>query len=428
MSKTTKAFESGISLCLLFISVTFPLPSILSNIGVGALVVLWLLKKIAEKDYRLNFQGKDRKWIVIGFSIFFLFQIVSLLYTENVSHGWKNVESKLSLLLIPMVIFDLKFTYSKIIRLLRFYVYSLAICSVLLIANSAIHYLKEGSLLVYHDFVSPLGFHAIFYSYYIFLALLVSAYFFQKEIVKGKEKLLLSISLVFLLSGLIAAASKNVLVVSVLLIVAGFAQQLLKNRLSFKKLAFSILGAAILLFGASQIGVVNDRVSELTELSGMENYHRIKQGDSLMYYDIDFFNGTSLRITFWDLVINKVVDDDKVFSGLTPGDRRQIMNGVYQQFGLIPYYENYNIHNQFIQVFAELGLFAFLLYLLLHIQLIRTALRHKNYLLLFFIIGLIIFQLTESLIERNHGIVFFCFFLSLLQTLNVTDENRDIRN
>lgn len=428
LNRASKVFESGINLSLILISITFPLPSILSNVGVGLLVASWLFKKIAEKDYQLHFHFKEQKWMVIVFSVFFLFQLFSLLYTHNVGHGLKNVESKLSLLLLPLVLFDLKIDFSKIIRLLRYYVYSLAICSLLLIANSMLNYLSKGSLLVYHDFVSPLGFHAIFFSYYCFLAVLVSAFFFQKALVKGKERGLLILALTVLFCGLIIAASKNVLVVTVLFIVLGFAQQLLKNRLSVKALVVSVLAAIVLLLGASQIGVVNDRVSELTDLSGMENYHRIKQGDSLMYYDIDHFNGTSLRITFWDLAINQVFDEQKVLLGLSPGDRREIMNTVFQKYGLIPYYSNYNIHNQFIQVFVELGIFAFLLYLLLHWQFMKSAIKRRNYLLLFFLIGLIIFQLTESLIERNHGIVFFCFFLPLLQSLNFTDENRDIRH
>ena len=183
------------------------------------------------------------------------------------------------------------------------------------------------------------------------------------------------------------------------------------------------------MYGISKVSAVKDRIAELAQLNGMENLDKIKRGDLIVAEDIPKFNGTSMRITFWYVVVNKMVDEGKMFLGYSPGDRRAVVNEEFYKNGLNPWYENYNIHNQFIQVLAELGLLGLVVYLLLHASVFIQALKIKNYFLAAFLIGFTIFQITESVIERNKGIVFFVFFLLLLSQIKpVLNENRDIRN
>jgi hypothetical protein len=220
-----------------------------------------------------------------------------------------------------------------------------------------------------------------------------------------------------------------VLVVSTLFITIGGAVRLIRQRAGLKSLILGLVGLVIAIVFISNIPSVKSRVAELTQFNGMENYQKWQNGEMIVESDIEKFNGTSLRLLFWSVSVEKLVKEDHWVFGFSPGDRRAVMNEEYYKIGLNPWYENYNIHNQFVQIFVELGLVGLLIYTTLHLQLLILALKQKNYLLLFLIFGLIIFQLTESIIERNKGIVFFTFFLTMLTSLTTPlHEDRNLRN
>lgn len=430
MNTVKKYIDLGVYLSLIFIAVTFPLPYKISNLGIVALVVFWFAKKVVNKEgLSFNFSSKYDRLVLIAFWALFLWEAISLSYAENVAYGLKNIEGKLSLVLLPLVLYDLKLEVSKLISLLKYYIYSLAICTIVLLGQSITHYLQEGSLLTYHDFTRSLDFHAVFYSYYIFLSILISAFLYLKKMLSKQEKLLMTIALVLSFVGLIISASKNVLVVTTLFLIVGMIIRAVKSKIGWKEITIALAFIVVGGIGISQVTVIKNRIAEITQLNGMENYAKIKRGEKLVAEDIPKFNGTSLRITFWDVGINKLIEKDRFLIGLTPGDRRTVLNEEFFKNGLNPWYENYNIHNQFVQTLVELGLIGLVLYLLIHIGCIIIAIREDNFLLLTFIIGLIIFQMTESIIERNKGIVFVIFFLLLLKQFNQSlSEGRYIRD
>ena len=285
-------------------------------------------------------------------------------------------------------------------------------------------------MLTYHDFTSALSFHPVFYSYCIFLSILIfSVQFFSKNL-SAVEKFTFSTAFCICITGLLVSASKNVLVVTSVFALFVVIFRIIKFKVGFKEWsAISLILVLVVVF-VTTVPSVKSRVEELTELSGMENYSKWKRGELIVEDDISNFNGTSLRWLFWNVSINKLLKENQWFLGYSPGDRRAVINEEYSKIGLNPWYQDYNLHNQFIQIFVELGVVGLVIYLLLHLQLIMLAVKQNNYILLFLTLGLIIFQLTESVIERNKGIVFFTYTLCLLSSLTSTklNENRNIRN
>lgn len=429
-SQLNHYLNKGIHFSILFISITFPLPYKISNLGIVTLLIFWVIQKIITKNRpSFKFESTHEKWIFFSFLGFFVWQIASLLYTTDITNGIKNIESKLSLLIFPIILFDLKPSYRDVLFWLKSYVYSMALCTVVLLGQSILHYITEGSLLTYHDFTSSLAFHAVFYSYYIFLSVLITAFLFQKGELNMKEKALFIIALVLSFVGLLISASKNVLVVTSGFVIVGFLIRAVKQKIGFKEVVIVLLLGLTAVYGISKVPAVKNRIAELAQLNGMENLDKIKRGELIVAEDIPKFNGTSMRITFWYVVVHKMIDEEVMWLGYSPGDRRAVINEEFYKNGLNPWYENYNIHNQFVQVLAELGIIGVGLYLLMHLSLFIAAIDKRNFLLASFLVGFTIFQMTESVIERNKGIVFFVFFLLLiLQLKPQQDENRNTRN
>lgn len=73
--------------------------------------VAGLLIGVLTLNFLLENRWKARKkiltqpmfWVLISF---FLANVVGMLYTQNLFHGWLDVETKLSLLLLPIILFD----------------------------------------------------------------------------------------------------------------------------------------------------------------------------------------------------------------------------------------------------------------------------------------------------------------------------------
>ena len=430
MNKVNHYINQGIHFSILFIAVTFPLPYKISNLGIAALLLFWVIQKITTRRLpEFKLKNKPERLIFFSFIGFFAWQIISLFYTDDITNGIKIAEGKLSLLIFPLILFDLRPCVKQLMLWLKSYVYSMALCTVFLLFQSISHYFSEGSLLTYHDFTNSLDFHAVFYSYYIFLSVLISIFLFQRNELNKSGKIIFIVALVLSFIGLIISASKNVLVVTSLFLVLGFIIRAFKQKLGIKEVLIVLLIGASAAFGISKIPEVKNRIAELTQLNGMENLEKIKNGQLIVAEDIPKFNGTSMRITFWYVVIKKMMHDDVMLLGYSSGDRRAIINKEFYKNGLNPWYENYNIHNQFVQVLAELGIIGLTLYLIMHLSLFITAIKRKNFLLMTFLSGFMIFQMTESIIERNKGIVFFIFFLLLLlQIKPLLNENRNTRN
>lgn len=430
MHKLDHYLSRGIDISLLFIAITFPLPYKISNLGIAALLVFWITQKIIGRNKpSFQFNSSLEKWTFFSYLGFFTLQITSLLYTADVSNGFKNVESKLSLLIFPVILFDLKPTYEKILFWLKSYVYSMGVCTIVLLTQSVLHYFQEGTLLTYHDFTSSLAFHAVFYSYYTFLSILIVASLFQRKELGSNEKILFITCLLLSFIGLLISASKNVLVVTTLFLVLGGLVQTIKQKVRLKEVLIIFLILLGGVYGASKVPAVKDRIAELTQLNGMENLQKVRQGKMIVEEDIPKFNGTSMRVTFWYVVVHKMIEENSLLLGYSPGDRRAIINEEFYKKGLNPWYENFNIHNQFIQVLAELGIVGLIFYISMQISVLLAAIRGRNFLLGALLIGFTIFQMTESIIERNKGIVFFVFFLILLlQFKPHSHENRNIRN
>ena len=417
MEKLNHYLSRGIHFSILFIAVTFPLPYKVANLGIVALALFWIIQKVTiERKPSYKFDSKSEKWIFFSCIGFFLLQIVSLAYTSDFNNGVKNIESKLSFLIFPLILFDLRPSFRECLVWLKAFVYSMAVCTIVLLTQSISHYFSEGTLLTYHDFTSSLAFHAVFYSYYIFLSVIISARFIQNKLLVSYEKVLFVIGLLLSFMGLLISASKNVLIVTSLFLVVGVFIRLLKHKIGWKEVLVVFLIGAASVYGISKVPAVKSRIVELTQLNGMENLEKVKRGEFIVEEDIWQFNGTSLRITLWYVAWKKILKDDVLWLGYSPGDRRAEMNEEFYEIGLNPWYKNYNIHNQFIQVLAELGLLGLSLYLILHVSLFVASLKQRNVLLGAFLIGFTIFQLTESVIERNKGDCIFCILFTVTST------------
>lgn len=425
----TRIFEKGISLSFIYICITFPIDLKISNIGIVLLLANWLGWVLTVKENKSSIFKKLLQPIPILFFLLFFWQAVSILYSDNLTLAWKNLEGKLSLIILPLILFTFRFTKSQLFLYSKYIVYSLSATCIFLLSVSIINYIQKGNFLIYHEFIEVLDLHAVIFSYYLFGGILLILHLLSSKKLESKETKLVIASGVIMLVSLVVSASKNVLVVSSIASIYYLYRAFSNNQLSKKSVLAVIVLLVISLGFALTFKPVKDRLSELTELNGIENFEKLKKNERLTHEDLIKFNGTTLRLAFWKIGIEQLLEKERLMIGLTPADRRAIINKEFERTGIAPAFKNYNLHNQFIQTFVELGLIGLLIYIVLHLSILKFAVKSKNHLLTIFFLAFFIFQITESVLERNKGLVFFLIMiLFLIQHSKLSNENRNIRN
>jgi O-antigen ligase len=124
--------------------------------------------------------------------------------------------------------------------------------------------------------------------------------------------------------------------------------------------------------------------------------------------------GNEARLVIWTVAFDIFMDHPM---GVGLGNLEAMMHhrlvrlGLQQQADL-----NYNPHNQFLQIAAELGVIGLGLFLLIVAYGFYWSITTKNYLLILVIASLFINCLFESMLQRQSGIVFYCFWICFLSS------------
>ena len=130
--------------------------------------------------------------------------------------------------------------------------------------------------------------------------------------------------------------------------------------------------------------------------------------------------GNEARLVIWTVALDIFIDHPM---GVGLGNLEEMMHqrlvhlGLNQQADL-----NYNPHNQFLQIAAELGVIGLGFFLLIVAFGFYWSITTKNWLLLLVISSLFINCLFESMLQRQSGIVFYCFWICLLSSRMYSKE------
>jgi hypothetical protein len=184
--------------------------------------------------------------------------------------------------------------------------------------------------------------------------------------------------------------------------------RLKKVSLSHKRFA----GIILLLFFLASLNFY-DRVEE--------EFYKTKVSEVLTknkFGHIYLWTGTGLRMFQIRAFTEILLEKKKYFLGLGLNNSQKSLNDKYNEYDLYPGFQNYNFHNQYIQIQAELGFTGLLLVVSILIIMLKQAISFKDYFLLSFIFLIVFVFMTESFIWRQRGMVFFITILLLFNRKN----------
>tara|TARA_R110002049_G_scaffold117316_1_gene270356 strand:- start:1835 stop:2701 length:867 start_codon:yes stop_codon:yes gene_type:complete len=284
-------------------------------------------------------------------------------------------------------------------------------------------------LLFFHDFSALYDQHPVYFALYLSLSafFITQHYFGQSKIPFNNKALLPLTSIMIIMCGIIMTASK--VVIFVFFIIYLFQLILIIKNIRVKIIALLLALFTVLI--TINVPIIKSRFSDGMKfnLEKFEPTNDISQARVLTRLDKENLSDLELRYIFNKIGVYHTINDEKILFGYGIGDVQDYLDYYYLIYGLAPnWYEGYNLHNQYLQIFASYGVFVLIFFLSYIVYSFYKAIRNKDYVFLFYLLITTSVFIFESLLSRNKGIVFFIFFNTLFLINLKENENSSSGN
>ncbi|PIV92777.1 MAG: hypothetical protein COW44_12925 [Flavobacteriaceae bacterium CG17_big_fil_post_rev_8_21_14_2_50_33_15] len=411
-------------LCLIAAMIPFKM-----NMGNTAIIISFIYTLYFK--YKQGFKFDKMEYYLIYFPlVFFVINLISALFSNNIYSGVRSIDKNLLLILIPFTIYHLDKTNNYLKITLTAFSISCSIATLILLVYGGYNIIRGESMevLFFHDFSIIYDQHAVYFALYIALSIFSLTHYYHKiNLLSSKNKQLLIISLLLLAAGLFLTASKAVIFIFFIL----YFFQLIYLLKATKVRVFAFLLFMLTLLVISNTRIIKSRFVDGLEfnISGFEPTNNLAEAKVFSYIDKVAISDLELRYIFFKIGMFHFLDDGKLFFGYGVGDVQDYLDYYYLTYGLAPnWYEGFNVHNQYLQVLITYGVFVFLFFLGYIIISFHYAIKHRCLLHLFFLLLICFIFIFEVVLVRNKGIVFFYFFNTLFFLNYIRFENSHSRN
>lgn len=405
--------KNKLFLPFLLLLITLPISMALNNILLAFFIFLFLLN-IKKSKCKPSFS-------IIVPIILYVWMCLSSFWTIDFESTIKAISKESALLLIPlMFIWIPKFSDNQRKMIITYYSYTmiLYVCYFLLRALIRFIITNDTSYFFYHgpDNYTDTGLvprllNAIHISVYVTISFF---HFFIKE---NKSKFDYIFSLLLFIF-VILLSSKNIIIVFILLIlVQVFFYSKVANRLRLRNLTLLlfIFGFLISFSKIKERFLIEFKTNtqnsvELNKNGGVNNISIIQAWQNESFTHNDYFPGTAFRVYQFRMFVEFLKEEPIFWKGFGLNASQKKLLEKEKIYNLYPGYGSFNFHNQYVQIFAELGIIGFVLLLILMLINTRNAFKSKDFIHIAFSILMISLFLTESFIWRQRGVLFFTLF------------------
>lgn len=370
------------------------------------MILSWLLyDSFSQKKSQLK--SKPIIWL---FVLPFFAYLAGMIYSDNLAFGWKDVELKLSLLIFPIIYGTTTYSFEKHRKTLAIaFIASIICCALISIVQGAISSRKVPTYMELDYFLHP-----SYLSMFLNLSIVLIIYGIH-TVVKKNHKLLLWLSFIAASITIWLSLSKSGIILwgILLFLIMGYFFFIRKEKvILFVTVALTSIVVVLsvvfvpklkMRFNSLLTSTISSTQSAISEENKNEN--EIEANETR--------ESTMLRILIWRETIEII--DENLILGTGTGDIKDELFLKYEEANLHRALEKeLNVHNQFLQVFATLGLIGFVVFIAAFILPFLTAIRQRNILYLAFLFIFSINLLFESMLEKQDGVIFYAFFNALL--------------
>lgn len=361
----------------------------------------------------------------------YIVMLLSVTYTIDRFETLEAILKEFPLFIIPLIfILNNKKYRIKEQSILKTYSYSIVLYSIFFLFNAFINYFSSNNTNVffYHDLVSK-DLNAIHVSVFVSMAFF---YFLMRDIKKTSDYILT----VYLFTFLLLLSSKIIIFTTLILVlVYFFFYSKSANRMRLRNLTLMVtLALGFLFFGKIKEKALFEFKIKAESNIGHTVINKDNIGSNIIsmkeawcnekFNQTDYFSGSSFRVYQARLFLEFLKEENIFWTGFGLNasykklEEKGIYYNIFQGNNEVEGYQKKNFHNQYIQVFAELGIFGFLILILILFFNLKNAIKHKDFIHIAFAVLMISLFLTESFLWRQRGVVFFTLFYCLLNSSN----------
>ncbi|WP_225035909.1 O-antigen ligase family protein [Winogradskyella sp. SM1960] len=382
----------------------------INSIGVGVLCAFFFLDSITNIKAKLQ-KAKQSRIITLYF-LFFILQIVGMLYTDNREFGMKRIITQLPILILPLILLSEELCLKKMNVLLDGFRYWILTVFLFYIAQHV--FMDENSLETFVLFIitDRLGISQ-FYVVFILLIPIITTV----NAIRNKKNITLNIILLaFFVFFLFLLGNKtSVFILFILSVLFAFQRNTLFNSI-WKKVTIIVVGI-ILVISAYNMPGIQKRVDVLVKTTDF-NIETIITKNSVTHTK----NTLEHRLLINYITINEVVDNFPF--GVGTGDYQDVLNNNYDAINFKQgICHEFNNHNQYLSEFLKTGILSGTVFLLLMFSLIRQS-NFNNQYYIYIVLSFAVACLFESYLDRQHGVVIFAFIIPLFLKYEI--ENKSV--
>lgn len=415
-------FSFNVLLLLSAILITLPL----NNIFVSIAVIIFIATTIIV--YHKN-KINHKKEIVLPMSLFIL-MCSSYFWSENQQLTLFGIQKESPLFFIPFAFLFLpKLTKIEVTKIIRLFSFGMFVYCTFFVLKAFLNYLQTKNIdfFFYNNLVTQdpgAVYISVFTSFAIF-------YFIQHQNKKWFEKIILFCLVVFAF----LLSSKSSITIDFIIIIcyyAFFAKIPLTTKVT------TVFSVSLFLFGSLYF-VREVRQRFLTEYqtafvdNTLNNDYLLQRGkvynvslneawSKKDFHQNNYFPGTALRVYQARIFKELMLEKNIVFTGFGLEASQDAIIAKAKQHNLFFDYGNFNFHNQYLQTFAEIGVFGFIILIAMLYFNLKSGWNRKDFLHIAFAITMIMLFLSESFFCRQRGVVFFitlyCIFNSIADVEN----------
>jgi O-antigen ligase len=400
--KTFLLSERTFGLLIAAMLISLPLPYAYSTT-----VLIVLLACSAGSAYFHKVTLKKSQLLPIAF---YLFMILSMIWTNDIQRSLRGLERQLPFLLIPLIFLLMpEISRRNVKRALYSFAVALALLACILTINAFVLYSHGGdpNVFFYHNILIPMDLNAIYVSAMTSLSLLYLIFY-------SKRRLFDWVISGILFSFLILLSSKNLIVITIFSIIIGL---ILSNKKNIKSLLFAlaivVTALVVVFFSPLKNRLDQELTSNVKEVLTCEKFNRVYP-----------WTGTTIRLFQARVGYELLKENDAFLLGFGLNVSKEKIIQKQNDYNLYFGYNDYNFHNQYIQAFVELGVFGFIFIIFLLAVIFNGYLKKREILAVFFFIVMLSVFMTESYLWRQRGLFHFLIIYGLLSTFKPISLNK----
>lgn len=382
---------------LYILIVTFFVNIQINYFTICILFVFWLI----DKRYKLAIQNLKDSKIFQALCVYFVFVLISLVYSINIAYGIKTIESKSALIALPILLAGIHWDLRLRNNVLMVFVLALLMLTFYSIVSTIVQYAIDFSDMSYFSWILPQtsSFTANYYSLFVVSGIIILIFDFK--MIQLRIPKILIIFLILYLTFFLAFLGSRASIVGLIAIVILFAL----HKISTPNLRERKKGVLIIIItiisGAGLIKSVpylNSRFNQAVFKFKEEPRLPLLSASFTLFFDNPVFG-----VGIGD-VQDKLVEEYK----------RNKNEEAYTR--------KYNSHNDWVQILVGNGLIGLSLFVYFFYQLCKKAWKVKNLYMISFLLFYMMISMTESILHRNKGVIFFAFFYSIFFLIEIPEE------